>query len=320
MKTLRLKTLVCSLSVISGLMLTACNKQTATPETPVAAAPAEVAPVAQASAPASEQAQHLGLYTGTFDPTDEYNKAKADYEKWAEESELGDTLEIKTIPAKYHSMLFRDPLYGYYSFIRPNRLSFVIDEIRADKTFSAHSVAAGNQRPVTGTWEKTEGGLHLVGKEPGDEKNDGSFDIALDEKGIKGTWTPNGENPTPKFFQLVKYDFKFDPMTAQRPDGEENIYFGDSGFEKNPSLVALTSKDVENLTQPQIRMIRNFVFARHGYSFTDRDLRLVFETYGWYVPVTNDVKAELTDMEKKNLELLGKYEKYAANHYDEFGR
>lgn len=44
------------------------------------------------------------------------------------------------------------------------------------------------------------------------------------------------------------------------------------------------------------------------------------ESYDWYTPVTNDVKDDLTELEKANIALLTRYEKYAEKHYDDFGR
>jgi hypothetical protein len=40
----------------------------------------------------------------------------------------------------------------------------------------------------------------------------------------------------------------------------------------------------------------------------------------WYVPNTVDVKGLLTDIEKKNVEMTKRYEKYAVDYGDEYGR
>jgi len=330
MKALKLKTLAYSLSVISGLWLAGCSQKAA--EAPPPEAPAPVVQAAPASKPEvtvettpapAEELATLGLFTGKFDPTDEYQKASDAYEKINEERGYEDTRNIKDIPAQFRPYMVQDPLTGGYYFIAPNRLSIVIDEIRDDKTFSAHSIAAGNLRPITGTWEKLDAGLHLVGSEPGDNKYDGSFDMKLNANGsnsLVGTWTPNSDKTKSKAFTLARKDFKYDAELAQGKDDGDGMYFGQTDFSENPSIKILKTADVENLTQPQIRVIRNFIFARHGYSFNNRDLRTTFERYDWYTPVTNDVKADLTDVEKKNLALLARYEKYADKHYDEFGR
>lgn len=264
--------------------------------------------------------EKLGLFTGQFDPNDDHSKKQAEFEKWFETVEQESITELNEIPAQFRPYVHKSPLYGYYAFITPNRLSIVIDEIRDDKTFSAHSISAGNQRTVTGTWEAIENGLHLVGNEPGDDPNDGSFDMTLNADGLKGNWTPKSDKATPKAFTLVSTRFEYDPQLGQNEKKEQYVDLGYSDFQKNPSVDKLSTKDVENLTQPHIRIIRNLIFARHGYSFKGKDLRLAFEGYDWYTPVTNDVKDDLTEIEKANIALLTRYEKYAEKHYDEFGR
>lgn len=324
MSSSKFKTLAYSLSVISAIMLTGCDKRAA--EAPFATDSSTATVTSTAASHTStltkptEAFERTGLFTGQFDPTRDYSKAKAEYDKWAEETGYEGSRDLKDTPAQFRKYMYQDPLYGFYNFITPNRLSIVIDEIREDKTFTAHSVAAGNQRETIGTWQPIEGGLRLVGNEPGDDPNDGSFDMKLSEKGLAGTWTHKKDQAEPKAFTLVKTKFEYDPKLAQNEEKVHYIALGDAQFDKNPSIDKLKTADVENLTQPQIRVIRNLVFARHGYSFKGKDLRLMFEAYDWYIPVSNDVKAQLTELEKANIALLNRYEKYADKHYDEFGR
>lgn len=67
-------------------------------------------------------------------------------------------------------------------------------------------------------------------------------------------------------------------------------------------------------------MLRNLVFARHGYTFKNKPLRYFFDMQEWYIPVKSDVKNELTSIEKKNIALLLRYEQNATEYYDVFGR
>lgn len=262
----------------------------------------------------------LGLYTGQFDPSDAYLKAKKEYED-GNFIDL-DLTSLEDVPASLHPYLYKTPLNGLYQFTAPNRLTLVLNDIREDGSFVATSVAAGNQREVKGTWEKTDRGIHLIGKEPGNSAVDGGFDVLLleKEKMIVGTWTSHVAKAKPKKFALKKFDFEYDSTLGQRLDKNEYFDFGNTEFAKNPSVDLLKTPDVENLTQPQIRVIRNLIFARHGYSFKTEDLRRTFENYDWYTPTSNDIQADLSELEKKNLALLARYEKYADKHYDEFGR
>ena len=82
----------------------------------------------------------------------------------------------------------------------------------------------------------------------------------------------------------------------------------------------LTKSDVENLKKGDIVIIRNTIYARHGYSFKNQPLRVFFDAQDWYIPVHTDVKSELTDIEKDNIKLLLRYERNAKEYYDYFGR
>lgn len=66
--------------------------------------------------------------------------------------------------------------------------------------------------------------------------------------------------------------------------------------------------------------MRNEIFARHGYCFNKKALRQQFETAEWYLPNAVDVTAQLTDIEKKNIVVIRRYEKYATEYGDDFGR
>ena len=46
----------------------------------------------------------------------------------------------------------------------------------------------------------------------------------------------------------------------------------------------------------------------------------MFEMEDWYVPNTVDIRGFLTDIEKKNIEMIKRYEKYADEYGDEYGR
>ena len=324
MSTSKFKTLVGSLSLISYLLLIGCGKKNE--EAPVLAnAPVDTSspikpPVAVPVIAPSEDFKKLGLFTGKFEPNEDFKNTREQFDKWFDTVNEETITELSIIPAQFRSYVHKDPLYGYYTFIMPNRLSIVIDEMRDDNSFLAHSISAGNQRLITGSWKQVGKNFQLTGSEPGDDANDGSFEMTLSADGLNGNWTPKTGKATAKAFTLTSSKFEYDPTFGQNRKESESIDLGDSEFDKNPSIDKLSSKDVENLTQPHIRVIRNLIFARHGYSFKGKDLRLTFENYDWYTPVTNDVKDQLTEVEKANIALLNRYEKYADKHYDEFGR
>jgi YARHG domain len=323
----KIKAFTYSLSVIAFIGLAGCNKINTEAQAPVAKTALETSHETTPSTPTlhvaeiktPENLSHVGLYTGQFSPSLAYNKAETAYDVWKiqheDELEYDSTTELKKIPVELRPYVYAD-LYGYYWFMPPNRLSIIIDEINENNTFRAHSVAAGNEREVKGKWEKMDGQFRLIGNEPGNQDNDGTFDMILDKNSLTGTWTSFDDNSKSKEFKLTKTEFRYDPNGTLSNLAD----FGRYSFDKNPSLEELKANDVENLTKQQLSIISNFIFARHGYSFNKKNIRMQFEGLDWYIPVSTDIKADLTDIEKKNLMLLKRYNRYAEDHYDDFGR
>ena len=69
----------------------------------------------------------------------------------------------------------------------------------------------------------------------------------------------------------------------------------------------LTPADVDGKTGPQLRLIRNTIYARHGYQFRSKDLRAFFAADPWYQPDTGNMKTvegRLSATEAANIDLL----------------
>lgn len=106
----------------------------------------------------------------------------------------------------------------------------------------------------------------------------------------------------------------------QKQNIEKNRIASDAVFKINASKQKLSEKDLKNLRKLDLEIIKNSVFARHGYSFKKETYRNFFEQTDWYIPVSNNVDAELSVMEKDNVALLNRFTKYAEDKYDYFGR
>ena len=71
--------------------------------------------------------------------------------------------------------------------------------------------------------------------------------------------------------------------------------------------------DIYMLSNEDIRIAKNEIYARHGYIFKDENLKNYFMGQLWYIP---SVKAEefddsvFSDIEKRNLELLNRLDTY----------
>jgi hypothetical protein len=235
---------------------------------------------------------------------------------------------------------------GQY-WLRENKINISIDKIE-DNVVIGHSVVAGNNRPFEGV---VENGIFKV-KEPGDDKYDGMFTFQILDNKLTGTWTAyNDIEIKNRNYSLEKMTFTYNPdimLVKTQKNGsyhgqfidwnkqiEEMIEYGEGKpylettgtasateliFTINASNTLLKKSDVENLTKGDLIVIRNTIYARHGYSFKNRPLRVFFDAQPWYIPVHADIKADFTDIEKENIQLLLKYEKNAIEYYDYFGR
>lgn len=189
-----------------------------------------------------------------------------------------------------------------------NKISVKIQEMNEDKTVKGFSVAAGNIRPFSGTFTTRDNKTFAFEvKEPGDDKYDGLFTFTINSKTLKGSWEPfDFIHTTSKTYTLTPRIFKYDPKV--------------SSIEANASTKLLKETDVNNLNKADLRYIRSEIYARHGYAFKMKDIRREFDYIDWYMPVSIDVRKDLTPIEKKNIALINRYEKYAKEYYDDYGR
>ncbi|WP_316633696.1 YARHG domain-containing protein [uncultured Flavobacterium sp.] len=238
-----------------------------------------------------------------------------------------------------------------------NKINIVIKKI-TETEVTGQSIVAGNNRPLKGKITTDGNTVHFILNEPGDDKNDGVFDFEIkNDTLLTGTWTAN--NPKKEVrkrkFELFKKQFKYDP-TVMLPDnsmyvdyenpkeeevtyeeeneGEEtkdttktetyfeNVYRMASGsiLKINSSTQKLKESDVKNLKKIDLEILRNTIFARHGLTFKTKKVRQFFDDVEWYIPVSTNVDDQLTSVEKENIVLLKRFEKYAEDNYDSFGR
>lgn len=234
-----------------------------------------------------------------------------------------------------------------FTWARENKINISIDRIIGDSVIG-HSVVAGNDRPFHGKMTKEDIGFSFVVREPGDHRYDGEFQFRIASNGLVGTWIAyKNIDIRNRKYTLQKKDFSYDPNIMLEPtkayldwnnykeekqviELEDNIMeewvskefatATDLIYEINASNQLLTKEVIENLKKGDLTIIRNTIYARHGYSYKHRPLRIFFDAQPWYIPVFTDIKADFTDIEKQNIQLMLKYEKNAAEYYDYFGR
>lgn len=239
---------------------------------------------------------------------------------------------------------------GVYSYM--NVFTIVIQNIK-DKKVKGYSVSAGNVRPFEGeVVSKNSEGQYIIAKEPGDHKYDGvfKFTVSPDESTVDGNWYSNRKDlpVISRKFSIKKKDFNYDPTLMLRNydeydddsyaidwvnekekiedyDGEKyaisvNRAASSEIYKINGSSKKLSEKQLKNLHKLDLEIIRNTIYARHGYTFANRGARQFFDYVEWYIPLYANVENELTDVEKVNIKLIRRLEKYAEDNYQQFGR
>jgi hypothetical protein len=89
-------------------------------------------------------------------------------------------------------------------------------------------------------------------------------------------------------------------LTKNSQPCSENIP-GEYGF---ASVIPLTVDIVSFYSLEELKILRNEIFARHGYIFTNSELKKYFESNNWYKPISTDVYERLSDIERLNLEQI----------------
>ncbi|MDI9364997.1 MAG: YARHG domain-containing protein [Flavobacterium sp.] len=243
------------------------------------------------------------------------------------------------------------------NYVYRTKVNIRIISINKNGTVIGQSIVAGNKRALKGSFD--EGIDKFILKEPGNNKYDGVFEFVIIGDSLVGSWVANNKtiDVTKRSFRLVQKQFVYNKMLMLPSNVEEEIprsyidsysskdtiltYKGDSTIEGdssyeyvetlyrvastavttiNASTKELKEADLKNLKKLDLEIIRNTIYARHGFTFGKKSVRQFFDFVEWYVPISDNVESQLTPLEVKNIALLKRFEKYAEDNYDTFGR
>lgn len=70
----------------------------------------------------------------------------------------------------------------------------------------------------------------------------------------------------------------------------------------------LTYSDIQGMTRSEKRIMRNWIYARHGYIFKSADLKEFFGNQPWYQARYTDVSSMLSDVEQYNINFIKQHE------------
>ena len=81
----------------------------------------------------------------------------------------------------------------------------------------------------------------------------------------------------------------------------------DQGLLPESAERLLTASDIAGMSDDDIQLAINTIYARHGYQFKDSELLQYFKGFDWYQPSESDmekVKDSFSEIERKNMEFL----------------
>lgn len=94
------------------------------------------------------------------------------------------------------------------------------------------------------------------------------------------------------------------PSSGNRNTGGRNL----QGDYPHASSQMLTANELRYLSKQDLLLMRNEIFARHGYIFKRDDLYNHFIKKPWYNPRLKDVSHLLSPIEKANIKLIKQFE------------
>lgn len=116
------------------------------------------------------------------------------------------------------------------------------------------------------------------------------------------------------YFIYQNFIKKTETINYDTLQNNENSYYDNNAIDESEYKYEflrereMTYADVEGKSAEELRLMRNYIFARRGYIFESEDLKEYFEQFSWYVPLYYDVTPRLSDIEKYNVNFIKEYE------------
>ena len=161
-----------------------------------------------------------------------------------------------------------------------------------------------------GPWEETTALSQVKGSYV-NGKRDGFWEARYDDASYKGyykndekdgVWDENGEKIRYKNGKVVSESNNKEQPKETFTNSSHPV-IGEALFE-NLSKHRLSGSDLSSYTKSELRILRNSIFAKHGYIFKSEDLKMYFSQFEWYKPEFNNVNHKLNSVEKENIKIL----------------
>lgn len=96
-------------------------------------------------------------------------------------------------------------------------------------------------------------------------------------------------------------------LATVQPTQTQNYSSGNGKYPEGSTRL-LTENDLAGKSDWDLRIMRNEIYARHGYIFKSPEFRNYFMQQNWYRPQYSDVSGRVSALEERNANFLKKYE------------
>jgi YARHG domain len=110
----------------------------------------------------------------------------------------------------------------------------------------------------------------------------------------------------------AKEDFKDEDISGSDKTNIETIVAYENKLHNSISTKPITQALLQGLFVEDVRKMRDEIYARHGKVFKDPWTQKYFASFDWYKANPNYSDAQLSAIEKRNLVVIGGYEKKAV--------
>jgi YARHG domain-containing protein len=124
------------------------------------------------------------------------------------------------------------------------------------------------------------------------ERVENGLDIFISEKDEYGDWQKNEKQNT-----LEKIEW-FNLSNNEKLNGKFQF----------ASTQLLIDNVLYKYKPNQLKIMRNEIFARHGYIFKTNEMNEYFKSQDWYEPTGGNIGEKLSEIEKLNVKLIKRYE------------
>jgi YARHG domain len=140
------------------------------------------------------------------------------------------------------------------------------------------------------------------------------YDFPLDVITINGnSYLYKRKRKSLLLYEAKEKDDDFEPgkLLYSLLRNEGTVSSGDYLF---ASTLPLTNDILDFYSDDELKLIRNEIFARHGFIFTNPEMKKHFEKMPWYKPITETIPTDFSEIERLNIAAIKKTEANRKKH------